>query len=418
MSDSDSIRRIADLTTLLEVSRQLGASTELLPLLERITDAAINVLECERATVFLYDAPSHELCSKVATGAEEIRFSADQGIAGECIRKGKTIKVSDAYKDPRFNREIDKTTGFTTRNMLTLPMKGHQGELVGVLQVLNKKNGPFTEHEEELADTLCSLAGVAVQRQMLLDDYAEKQKLERDLSLAREIQQSLIPDEDPVVEGYDIAGFNQPADATGGDCYDYLKTADGRTGLIVADATGHGIGPALVISQYRAMVRTLSSAETDIARIICHVNDLLDNDIPSGMFVTAFLGILNPHAGSVEYVSAGHGPLLLFKRHSQKGIEIEASTVPLGILSPMECDPASPICMDTGDVLLLVTDGFFEWANVSGEQFGTARIFDIVRDNPSATSRELIDLIREGLGRFAQGTPQADDLTAIVIRRI
>ena len=418
MNPSDAERRITDLNTLLEVSRRLGATTELTPLLEQITRAAIDVLQCERATVFLYAPCTHELYSKVATGTNEIRFSADLGIAGQCVRTGEIINVTDAYADSRFNRNIDKATGFLTRNLLTFPMRGPQGQLVGVLQVLNKRSGPFIEHDEELASTLSLLAGVAVQRQMLLDEYAEKQKLERDLSLARQIQQSLLPDSDPVATGFQIAGFNEPADATGGDCYDYLNLDDGRVGLIIADATGHGIGPALLVSQFRAMVRALAATEPDVVGVMCRVNDLLSEDIPNGMFITSFLGVLDPARNVIDYVSAGHGPLLLYKRATGETIELGADTVPVGILSPMECDRNESIHMESGDVFLLVTDGFFEWADPDGEQFGTHRIFDVVARHPEASAEELITLIREELKSFARGTPQNDDLTAIVARKL
>ncbi len=132
MSHPDTERQIADLNTLLDVSRRLGATTELTPLLQRVTEAAIRVLDCERTTVFLYDRNAHELHSRVATGSTEIRFSADRGIAGESIRTGAIINVPDAYADDRFNKEIDKITGFRTRNLLTFPMHGHDGALVDI----------------------------------------------------------------------------------------------------------------------------------------------------------------------------------------------------------------------------------------------------------------------------------------------
>ena len=418
MTTPDAASQIADLNTLLEVSRRLGATTELTPLLEQITEAAVNVLNCERATVFLYDRGAHELYSKVATGAEEIRFSADRGIAGECVRTGKIINVPDAYADCRFNREIDKATGYCTKSLLAFPMRGHEGQLVGVLQVLNKRLGSFAEREEELASTLSLLAGVAVQRQMLLDEYAEKQQLERDLALARQIQQSLLPEGDPAGAGYSIAGFNEPADATGGDCYDYLELDGGKIGLIIADASGHGIGPALIVSQCRAMIRTLTTVEEDIISVLRRVNDLVAHDLPHGMFITTFLGVLQPAEDEIQYVSAGHGPLLLYRRATDQGVELNADCIPLGIISPLEVDRPEPIHMQGGDVFLLVTDGFFEWADPDGEQFGTARIFDVVRRHPQASAGELITLIRQELKSFTRGTPQRDDLTAIVVKKL
>ena len=205
-SVKDSKRTIADLTHLLDVSRQLGATVELQPLLESIERAALKVLGCERASVFLYDRTANELYSKLATGVEEIRFPADRGIAGEAAQQRTTINVEDAYADDRFNPDVDRQTGFRTRSLLTVPMSGYDGSLMGVLQVLNKRGGAFTTSDEHLAHTVGALAGVALQRQLLLEAYAEKQKLEHDLSLAREIQQSALPTAPPRLDGFDIAG--------------------------------------------------------------------------------------------------------------------------------------------------------------------------------------------------------------------
>jgi phosphoserine phosphatase len=417
MPETDSQHLLADLRTLLDVSNRLGASTELDPLLKQIMDAATAVLECERATVFLYDPLTHELYSQLPTEAGYLRFDADKGIAGECLRTGKTINVPDAYADPRFNRDIDAATGFQTRSLLTFPLRDHDGRLVGALQALNKQEGPFGAREEELALALSSLAGVAVQRQLLINEFAEKQKLERDLALARDIQQSTLPKTVPTPAGFDIAGFNEPADATGGDSFDCFALDDGRVVLMIADATGHGIGPALIIAQYRAMARALLAVSSDIVDIMNRINALLCEDLPDGRFVTSFLGVLDPHAGVIEYVSAGHGPLLLHRGKTGEHIEYNASTIPLGILTPLETGDCARLQLSPGDTFLLMTDGFFEWANARSEQFGTRRIFDVVGGHADCSAGELIAHIREALRAFADDTPQIDDLTAVVIRR-
>ena len=259
MADMAHDRQLSDLNALLGVSRELGATTELLPLLHKVERAVRQVMDCERSTVFLYDTSQEELYSLVATGDEHIRFSAKLGVAGEALQTRSTIIVHDAYADQRFNRAIDQATGFRTRNLLTFPMQGYEGGVVGVLQALNKKEGTFDSLDQERASDLGTLAGVAIQRQMLLDEYAEKQRLERDLALARNIQQKLLPKANPQIAGYQIAGWNRPADDTGGDCYDYFPVEDGRLGVLLADVTGHGIGPALIVSECRALIRALAS---------------------------------------------------------------------------------------------------------------------------------------------------------------
>ena len=411
-------RRLADLNTLLNVARELGATTELIPLLQRVESATLQVLDCERATVFLFDPSSDELYSLVATGEETIRFSAKRGIAGQALQSGSVINVADAYADERFNPEIDKTTGFRTRNLLTFPMAGHDGATVGVLQALNKRGGPFDDSDEELATTLAGLAGVAIQRQILLDEYAQKQKLEGDLSLAREIQQRFLPKSDPKVDGYDIAGWNRPADETGGDCYDYVPLPDGRLGILLADATGHGIGPALIISQCRATIRALASLTGDIPSIIKPANHLVNQDVSSGRFVTTFFGALDPQRHILEYFSAGHGPLLHYERRSGSCRELAADSYPLGILPEMDVSLPPPIVLQPGDAFILITDGFFEWQDPDGEQFGIERLNSLIHENRDGSSIDLIRTMHSTVTTFSRGTPQTDDLTAVVIKRM
>ncbi len=417
MDEAQYRRQVANLTTLLEISKGLAASTELQPLLEQIEQATLSVLDCERATVFLYDAATDELYSQVATGEVGIRFSAKLGIAGEAARTRSIINVPDAYADARFNQAVDKKTGFQTRNLISFCLTGYDGKVVGVLQALNKRGGPFVAVDEELAVTLSSLAGVVVQRQMLLDEYAAKQKMESDLALARDIQQSLLPESAPIIKGYDMAGWNKPADATGGDCYDFIELEDNQWGFVVADATGHGIGPALCVSECRALLRALILSSADLQAGMQRTNAQLAYDMPTGRFVTTFYGVLDPKEDCIQYISAGHGPLLLYQAASDGRIELPASTFPMGISPEMDTELPEPIRLQPRDVFLAITDGFFEWMNHQDEQFGLDRVFDLLKENPQASSAELIEILHEAVVQFGQGTPQADDLTAIILRR-
>jgi phosphoserine phosphatase len=413
----DHDKHIADLRAVLDVSRQLAATQEIVPLLRIIEKAALAVLECERATVFLYDKDRNELFSQMATGVDEIRFSADKGIAGEVVRTGEVINVPDAYADPRFNPEIDKKTGFKTRNMITFPLLGFDNTVVGVLQVLNKEGGHFDPWDHELVKTFGAQVGVAVQRQLLLEHYAEKQRIERDLNIARDIQQGLLPEQDARVPGFDIAGWNNPADETGGDCYDYLALPDGCLALTIADATGHGIGPALMIAECRALFRATVSLSHDLSTVVGRVNNLLCEDLPDDRFVTAFFGLMNPADASLTYISAGHGPLIKYVRASDQVIELKANGVPLGIMPDIPIGEPERFHMAPGDMMVVITDGFFEWQRPDKQQFGLERTYELIhasRDRPCA---EIIDRLHRAVLEFSQGTPQADDLTAVIIKR-
>ncbi|MFQ5422924.1 MAG: PP2C family protein-serine/threonine phosphatase [Phycisphaerae bacterium] len=410
-------KQVADLQTVLAVSRDLAATTELQPLLSKVEQAARSVLNCERATVFLYDADREELYSRMATGVDEIRFSASRGIAGEVIRTGRVINVPDAYADGRFNPEIDRKTGFRTRNLLSFPLIGFDNSTIGVLQVLNKTAGEFDPWDADLVRTFGAQVGVAVQRQMLLEQYAEKQRLQRDLNIARDIQQGLLPTEPPDIDGFDIAGWNTPADETGGDCFSYLSLDRGQLAVILADATGHGIGPALVIAECRALFQAIVSVTDDLATLVTRVNNLLVADLPGDRFVTAFFGLLSPDDGALSYLSAGQGPLFKYTAATGHVDELPAGGPPLGILRDAPYAPPDRWAMQPGDMMVLVTDGFFEWADRTARQFGTERLAKVIVEHDHRPAAEIIQCLHEAVLRFADGTPQVDDLTAVVIRK-
>lgn len=410
-------KRITDLQAVLDVSRDLAATVELTPLLQKVEAAAREVLGCQRASVFLYDRERNELYSRMATGVEGIRFSAELGIAGEVARTGSVVKVPDAYADPRFNPEIDRQTGFRTQNMIAFPLRGFDNSIVGVLQVLNKVSGRFDDWDDELVSAFGAQVGVAVQRQTLLDEYAEKQRIQADLNIARSIQQGLLPKEPPQIPGFDIAGWNKPADETGGDCYDFLALDGGRLAIVVADATGHGIGPALMIAECRALFRAIIGLSQDLAAVSARVNDLLCEDLLEDRFVTAFFSVLSAEDHSLSYLSAGHGPLLKYVHATDEIAELRANAVPLGIMPGLPFESPDRFDMQPGDMMILVTDGFFEWANPAEEQFGIGRLCDLIRRHRDLPSAEIIHRMHEAVVNFTAGTPQGDDLTAVIIKR-
>ena len=419
---NDEDRRVADLEKILDVTRALGVTVDLDPLLSQIAAAATDVLDCERATVFLCDHAKGELFSRIATGMEgapieEIRFGMDKGIAGEVATTGKGVNIPDPYADPRFNPDFDRKSGFVTKSLLTLPLGGHNGKIVGVLQVLNKRGGPFGDRDERLLSTLGAQAGVAIERQGLLEQYAVKQRIERDLNIARNIQQGLLPKAPPDLPGFEIAGWNRSADETGGDCYDWLGLPGGHLAISIGDATGHGIGPALVAAEARALLRGTLMQSRDLARVVPQINDLLGEDLREGTFVTAFIGLLDPVKSSVEYVSAGHGPLLVYTAADDAFTEIPTHGLPLGLMPEVEFDPPTHVPLAPGDMLLLFTDGFFEWSRPDGEQFGTDRLTDVVRRHRDLPVADLIALVYAAVVEFSEGTKQSDDCTAVIVKR-
>ena len=245
------------------------------------------------------------------------------------------------------------------------------------------------------------------------------EKVERDLDIAREIQRGLMPSAAPAAEGFLIAGWNRPADETGGDYYDWMSLPDGRILIALADATGHGIGPALIIAVCRAYLRAAAmvmGTGDALQEALARVNDLLHADIPSGTFVTAAIGVLDPVAGELQLLSAGQAPIHF--RHADGRLETwDADTIPLGVVSPLP--PAAPrrIRLQPGDTLLLTTDGFFEWPSPDGELFGLARLEAMIAEGGGDDPEAFIPRLHAALLAHAGDRPQPDDLTVLIVQR-
>lgn len=408
-------KELENLRRVLDVTRHLAVTNSLDALLTYVVDATCQVLECERATIFLYDARTDELFSRIAKGTVGIRFPAARGIAGACARARKALNIPDAYADARFNQEFDRRSGFRTRSLLTVPLENLDGELIGVLQAVNKVGSAFSTSDEELANVLAAQAGVALHRAWLLEQEAERQRLVAALNIARDIQQNLFPKENPSVAGYDIAGWNQPADETGGDAYDFISLPDGRLAIFLADATGHGIGAALVIAQCRSLLRAMLTVTQDLSIIVARVNRLLCDDLGDSKFVTAFLGILDPARHRLDYYSCGQGPILV-----KQGAAMElrdASAPPFAVLADYPYDPPEFVQFGPDDLLVLLTDGFYETANPAGELFGSERITGIVGSSDGLPADQLISQLNDQTQVFRADAKQGDDLTAVLVHR-
>ncbi len=410
--DSKALERI------LEVTRQLARPLDLQTMLEHVIDAGLTVLRADRGAVFLHDPDTDELFSTVATGTDELRIPAGRGIVGECARRRQVINVPDCYADPRFNRDIDRQTGYRTRCSLTVPLVGHDDLLVGALQVLNKADGVFNEEDERIATALGAQCAVALQRARLLKELVAKEKMERELAVAREIQMGILPKEMPRLPGYDLAGWSRPAEETGGDTFDVIGVEEHRAILLLGDATGHGVGPALSVTQVRSMLRICVRLGADLDDAFRHINDQLADDLTSNRFVTAFLGSLDARTHRVAYHAGGQGPVLHFHAEAGRCEWLGASTVPMGLVSGVPIGRPRTHDLAPGDILAVMTDGIFEYENNAGEPFGEGRAGKLIGESRNEPMSRLVERIVQAVETFAEGAPQKDDMTILLARRL
>ncbi|HEX8913865.1 MAG TPA: GAF domain-containing SpoIIE family protein phosphatase, partial [Humisphaera sp.] len=406
------------LKMILDLSRMLAVPTKLDVMLREVARTCCDLLDCERSSIFLYDAETRQLWTKVALGTGEIRVPATAGIVGAAFSSNALVRVDDPYADPRFNPEPDRRTGFVTRNLLSAPMADLDGRPLGVIQAVNKRGQTFGETDAALVRLLSDQAGVALQRQRLQDQATEAAALRHEMDLARKTQQALIPKQPPNVPGLTACGWTLPASVTGGDCFDLWKLPDGRLGILVADASGHGLGPALIVSQARTLVRALSDLLTDPHEVLALVNARLADDLDWGHFVTAFLGFLSPD-GVLHWSSAGHGPLLVRTRPDGPVETLDPPVQPLGVVHKWFDPPAGPVTLEPGGQLYIVSDGIFEACHddAEGEQLGVERMLQIMDDHRAAEPQTLLAALRDAARDWYGKDEPQDDQTVVIVRR-
>ena len=245
---------------------------------------------------------------------------------------------------------------------------------------------------------------------------SELQQINHDLDIARSIQQGLFPATPPQLDHFEIAGWNQPANQTGGDYFDWQRLPDGQIAISVGDATGHGIGPALVSALCRAYARA-SFLDEDHDHVLERLNTLLANDLADDRFVTFAVAFLDPERSEVKVLSAGHGPILCYRRATNNLENFEAQGIPLGMIAGMPYEDSRLRYLKSGDMLVLVTDGFFEWQNPESEEFGLERLKTTIREAKDCSAEEVIRKLYAAVKKFSRGTEQNDDLTAVVLKR-
>ena len=254
-------------------------------------------------------------------------------------------------------------------------------------------------------------------------DITERKRAEKELSenkeqfrVAREIQQRLFPKSAPALPGFDIAGASYPAEATGGDYFDYLPMLNDRLGVVVGDVTGHGVGPALLMAETRAYLRVLAGRREDVGEILTRANSVLSEDVGSERFITLFLARLDPRNRLLSYASAGHPTGYILDAAGEIKTRLPRTGVPLGIRPDTQYASSPEIPLASGDIVLLVTDGIEECMAPDEAFFGVERTLDVVRANRERTAQEIVESLYQAARQFGRNTPQVDDVTVIVMK--
>ena len=247
----------------------------------------------------------------------------------------------------------------------------------------------------------------------------EHMRMKSALGLAQEVQQSLLPQRDPSLSGFDIAGTSIYCDETGGDYYDFIETQrGGQAGLavVVGDVSGHGVSSALLMATARALIMLRSSMPGEAAGIINDVNRHLSLDTAqTGNFMTFFYCELTERGSEVRWVRAGHDPALVYDPATDAFAELKGQGLALGLDDTFEYDSFHRR-MQPGQVIVIGTDGIWEMPNQAGERFGKKALMEIIRDNQTGSARQIVDSVTEALEQFRGDKAPEDDITLVVIK--
>lgn len=281
------------------------------------------------------------------------------------------------------------------------------------------------------AETLgrCEVCHEAIEPELLEVDYAccvclehlsaeEARRLEAELELAQQVQQSLLPQQLPEIPGLELAAYSRPAQIVGGDYFDFYAFVDGRHGLAIADVAGHGISASLHMSSVQTLLRTLAPANRSPAEVVRQVQHLYSHNINFATFVTLFLAAYDAGRRQLSFCNAGHNPPLLFRTAGDEHEPIRwlrPTGAAVGLLEETEFGEET-VELQRGDTLVFYTDGLTETMSPQQEQYGRPRLAALVRQQRGAAAGELLAAIRADLNRFAAGQAAEDDLTVIVGR--
>ncbi len=410
-----------DLLALIsKVSVTLLAPATLDEIMRQIVALVFEAVPADRCLIMLRDgAGGDELKVRVAqlrdqqqsSGVGEIRVS--RSIIEEVVAQGRSVLTSDAQHDPRFMSNTMTIQGI--RSVLAVPL-GVGAKIFGIIYADSPLGeAKFTQDHLTVLTTLASVAAIRVENARLVEEQLDRERLERELSLAREIQERFQPASSPQVPGYELQGISFPCYEIGGDYYDFIPRHDGRMVVALGDVSGKGTSAALLMSSLHAAIHAQVATHKSIVETIGAVNRYLAETIPSNRFITLFYAELDPLTGGLAFLNAGHNPPIII--HAAGTMEqLGAGGMPLGI-SPDAPYREGRTQLQPGDVLVAYSDGVTETQNQAGEEFGPLRLQEVIARNLNASAAGIRDKIEAALTKFAQGTPSVDDITLVIVKR-
>jgi sigma-B regulation protein RsbU (phosphoserine phosphatase) len=394
--------RVVELEALYDVGLAVTATLDLDRLSEEILLRAVSLLDARRGALYIL---------------EHGRYRRTRTFGGE---------AADSFSVDNPELRLFLTGGGPApeellpgaRYLLGTPVEVENGPR-GMLVVGDKESrrgvGPFPASDRRTLALFANQAAIALENARLHLEALDKERLEREMQLAAEIQRRILPKGAPQIPGLQLIGWNRPARQVGGDYYDLFHMGEGRVGLVVGDVSGKGIPAALMVSTLHSALRLLLDRNELGPSLLELLNrHIMDSSTPN-KFITMVLGELDLRTGVLRYLNAGHNPGLLLRQDGSVE-EMGAGGLPLGLL-PAARFQAAEIFLGPGDLLCLYSDGITECESIRGEEFGMGRLVDLLRARRDRPLPEVLEAIQVDTGRFSEGLPQGDDQTVVLARR-
>jgi serine phosphatase RsbU (regulator of sigma subunit) len=410
-------RAVNELSVLNELARAIAVTKSPEETIRRIADRSRRAVQAEQGVITLIDERREELprtLVRIATeslGVRQYRFG--QALLGWMIINKKPVIVNNTGSDLRFRGAVWDPS---VRSVLCVPMI-IRGKLRGILGVYNKKNsGGFTEDDQRLLTIIASQSAQLIENARLFEEERTLMRIQRELELASRIQTDLLPKSAPRLVGYDIAGTTIPASKVGSDYFDFIPLAESSIAICVGDVSGKELPAALLMANLQAALRSHTHVATSAKECIALSNAHLRSSMSPDKFATLFYCVLDTRAHRLTYCNAGHEPPFLFKADKKHHRLITGGTV-LGIIDEFVFEEAT-VAFEPGDILIAYSDGITEAMNENSEQFGEEKLAEFIRQNSEISAAELIGQIIQAVKIHAGASPQHDDITIVVVKRI
>jgi sigma-B regulation protein RsbU (phosphoserine phosphatase) len=400
--------RVVELESLYDVGLAVAATLDLVKLSEEILLRAVSLLDARRGALYILEGERYRL-ERTFGGEAASWFASGDAVLCDFL---------DAGPPP-----AELLPG--ARYLLGVPIET-EGRKRGLLAVGDKESrrgvGPFAAADRRTLSLFATQAAIALENARLHLQALEKERLEREMHLAAEIQRRILPRGAPEVPGYELLGWNRPARQIGGDYYDLWKRQDGHVGLVVGDVSGKGMPAALMVSTLHSALHLLLDQAGFGPELLERLNRHILESSAANKFITLLMADLEPDSGRLTYLNAGHNPGLLLRARGgdpaepPEVVQLGASGLPIGVL-PGSRFQSRDLTVEPGDLVCLYTDGITEAESPQDEEFGTARLLALLGEHRDHPLPDLLEAIQEATSRFTAGLPQGDDQTLVLLRR-